>query len=389
MIKYPKIDILFFERPLVDLKKFAFKISDVLKVLDDDLKIGAVCIELPRKGDSSKIDYFFYRSKIKNIDFFLEMTSVKMIVFTQSRIPDLEFMLHAKKRGIKTIMIQEGVMFDGMNINDVNIQNAFAILRYIPKVFEYLNIVRQMCKYDGKSYIHVLHRILKEKKNITIILSKSFSYPLIGDYVLTMGDYWKEYYESKYGYKGNQIYVVGDHDLDGFRSSNLNEPAICYIANALLEDGSIRKKDFNDFIEILARTVDKKTKLYVKLHPRSNKSYYDRLNTHNVEFIRNGELPSVNVYIGHRSALLGRALYESDALIIWRFPNEEFCFYEKYATATCSDEYSFKKALNSININEHSNEKLADISSVYWSNPKGAIKTIANCIYNYMMNNKL
>ena len=38
-----------------------------------------------------------------------------------------------------------------------------------------------------------------------------------------------------------------------------------------------------------------------------------------MEFIREGSLPSVTCYIGHRSTLLARALYESDNLLIWKF----------------------------------------------------------------------
>ena len=116
---YPKIDILFFERPLVDLKKFAFKIAKELKMISPDISLGAICIELPGEQDENKIDYFYHRKQVRDIDGFLLESEVKLIVFTQSRIPDLEFILHAKRLGIKTIMIQEGVMFDGMNINDV------------------------------------------------------------------------------------------------------------------------------------------------------------------------------------------------------------------------------------------------------------------------------
>ena len=144
------IDVLFFERPLVDLRKFAFKIAKELKQIDPDIKTGAICIELPSESEKNEnaIDVFWHRKVIKNIDAFLKAKDVKIIVFTQCRIPDLEFILHAKKLGIKTIMLQEGVMFDGMNINDVTVANTIAIMGYLPKVFEYLHIVASMCRYD-------------------------------------------------------------------------------------------------------------------------------------------------------------------------------------------------------------------------------------------------
>jgi len=380
------IDVLFFERTLADLKKFAFKISKELKLIDSTIKISAVTVEMPGEKDTNDLDVFIPRRDIKDIDSFLKGNGVKIMVFTQTRIPDMEFILHCKKLGIKTVMIQEGVMFDGMNINDVSVANAFAILGYLPKVMEYFHILWNMCRYDKTSFTKVVWHFLTKKKNITLTIAKEFSIHLIGDYILTMGEYWDEYYLNKHGYKKEQIRLIGDHDLDGFTPKGDNEVAICYIANVLVEDGTVKKKDFDEFLKAFADAVDKKTKLYIKLHPRSNKDLYNIFNGHNVEFIRNGSLPSVNVYVGHRSALLGRALYESDTLIIWRFACEEVCFYEQYATATCTTPDELKKALSEVNLKSHSNDKLDTISKVYWNNPNGSMKSAALLINDYMNN---
>lgn len=390
-MKNESIDILFFERPLVDLRKFAFKIARELKKIEKEIRIGAVCIELPsqKEKEDNAVDIFWHRRQINNIDQFLISHGVKIIVFTQCRIPDLEFILHAKKIGIKTIMLQEGVMFDGMNINDVSIANIFAMFGYLPKVAEYLNIIRHMCQYDKQSFYKVIMQVLKKKKNITMIVEEQFSVHLIGEYLLTMGEYWDEYYESHHGYTKDQIRLIGDHDLDGFTPSGKNEEAICYIANVLVEDGSAKKSDLEEFLKAFAEAVDKNIKIYIKLHPRSNQNLYYLLDDHNVEYIRNDPLPSVNVYIGHRSALLGRALYESDSLIIWKFPNEEFSFYEKYATAVCTNRNELIKTFREIDITEHSNKKIGAISKVYWKNPKGAMKSAAQLIYNYMKGYKI
>ena len=384
-----RLDILFFERTLADLKKFAFKISKELKQIDGTLKIGSVAVEMPGKDDANEIDCFIPRKDIKNIDIFLKEKGVKMMIFTQTRIPDMEFILHCKKLGIKTIMLQEGVMFDGMNINDVSVANAFAILRYLPKVVEYFHILWNMCKYDKTSFAIVVWHFLVLRKNVTLTIAKEFSEHLICDYIFTMGEYWDDYYITKHGYKKDQIRLIGDHDLDGFKPTNKNEEAICYIANVLVEDGTVKKKDFDVFLNAFADSVDEKTKIYIKLHPRSDKSLYDLLRGYNVTFIVNGALPSVNVYVGHRSALLGRALYESDSLIIWRFACEEICFYEQYATATCTTPDELKKALRDVDLKVHSNYKLDTISKVYWNNPNGSMKYAALLINDYKNNNTI
>ena len=175
-------------------------------------------------------------------------------------------------------------MFDGMNINDVSAKNAFAILGYLPKVCEYFGIVWDMCKYDNRVFFTVWKHVLQEKKNVTLKLTKEFSTHLIGDYIFTMGEYWDDYYLTEHGYKKEQIRLIGDHDLDGFVPTGKNEDAICYIANVLVEDGTVTKKDFDAFLHAFAESVDKKTKLYIKLHPRSNNDLYDIFKDHNGKY---------------------------------------------------------------------------------------------------------
>ena len=212
---------------------------------------------------------------------------------------------------------------------------------------------------------------------------------MICDYVLTMGSYWHDYYINTVGYNEEKIRLIGDHDLDDLQLDTYHEKAICYIATVLVEDGSVKRSDFERFIKILAGSIDKKTKLYIKLHPRSDESLYKDLLDHNVEIIRNVPLPAVNLYIGHSSTLLGRALYESDQLIIWRFSKKIECFYEQFASAVCMDENQLKKALANTDISKHTNEKYEQISAVYWKNPRGALLSATELIYKYLKNERI
>lgn len=379
-----EIDILFFERPLVDLKRYAFKIAKFLKEIDSSIKTASISIELPENGFDTYMDFHFLRKNIKDIDSFLKDYHVQMIVFTNPRIPDMEMILHAHYVGIKTVMIQEGVIFEGANINEVSISNAMMALHFIPKTVSYFNILHRMCKYAKTSYLGLLKEIVLKKRNITSIVAHYFNPYLIGDYVLTMGDYWSDYYVNTMKYSKEQIRVMGDHDLDGFVVHDSCEDAICYIATILVEDGSRTKSEFDVFLNALANTIDKNTKLYIKLHPRSNESLYDLLKDHNVEFIRQGDLPSVSVYIGHRSTLLARALYETDNLIIWKFQNEKEDFFEQFASKVCTNEQELHKALGSLNVNNHTNDKRRKMENIYWLNPNGAICSAADMIYQYL-----
>ena len=380
-----KIDVLFFERPYTDLKRYAFKIASFLKKCDSKVVLAAISLEWYDDGFGNDIDYHFFRSDIENVDSFLREHLVQVIVFTNPRIPDMEMILHAHKLGIKTVMIQEGVIFEGATINEVSFKNLIASLHFFSKALSYFKIMYDMCCYDKRSYVGLLKEIIEKKKNITSIVAHYFKPYLIGDYVLTMGEYWSDYYVNTMGYAKEKIRIMGDHDLDGFQTHDYCEPAICYIATVLVEDGTRTKAEFDVFINALAKVIDRKTKLYIKLHPRSDRNLYDALKKHNIEFIRQGELPSVNVYIGHRSTLLARALYESDNLIIWRFPNEKADFFEQFATNIVTTENELRDALESIDVESCTNYKRKDMERIYWLNPNGAIKTAALMIRQYMI----
>jgi len=379
-----KIDILFFERPFEDLKRYAFKITRFLKEIDGDLSLACVSLEWKNDYAETNMDFHFFREEIEDIDTFLQTHQIQVIVFTNPRIPDMEMILHAHKLGIKTIMIQEGVIFEGATINEVSLANIIASLHFFTKAISYFKIMFDMCQYAKMSYVGLLREIVRKKKNITSIVAHYFKPYLIGDYVLTMGEHWSSYYINTMGYAEENIKIMGDHDLDGFKVHDKCESAICYVATVLVEDGTRTKAEFDVFINALAKVVDKKTKLYIKLHPRSDRKLYDALNGHNVEFIRQGELPSTNIYIGHRSTLLARALYESDNLIIWRFPNEKADFFEQFATHIVSTEKELKCALDNMCINSRTNNKRHDMERVYWLNPNGAIKTAALMVHQYM-----
>ena len=381
------IDILFFERPVADLKKFAFKIAKIIKSAHPEIRLGAVCIEFP--GDKNDIDEYYHWDTMKNdIDGFLIEKKVKMIVLSNYRIPDIELILHAKHLGIKIVLIQEGLIYDGISINDVSTKNIVtSFVTYFEKSVSYVKTILRMCRYSKKNCVKVLLEIVRKKKNITITLANSFNEPLLADYVFTMGKHWEKYYTETVGYSIDQLRLVGDHDLDDFVLQASNENAICYIATVLVEDGTVKKEDFIHFIEALSASVPNETKMYLKLHPRSDLSLYEALQKENVVFVdQSGYLPSVNLYIGHRGSLIGKALYESDNLILWQFPDEDYCFYEAFASAVVSNEQMLKATIEKIDISCKTNLKRERIESYYWKNPNGAINSITNYILSYLQN---
>ena len=387
------VDILFFDKPYLNLLRFGNEIAGHIRALDSTISIGGMfCIDAPSSSDEyakTNFDSVYIRKDVKAIDEFLISNEVKVIVFTIYRVCDMEVILHAKHLGIKTIMLQEGVIFDGTNIDGVTWKNILASFAFLPKVVWYLRTLKDMCKYDSQSYKRLIFGMRKVKTKLPIYIMKSFSVPLICDYVFIMGEHWREYFKTVQGYGDDKILLMGDHDMDGMDLSVKPEKAVCYVANVLVEDGTIQKDSFLEFVSTLADLLKDAPKVYVKLHPRSDESLFGALKSIDAIFLRSESLPYCAAYIGHRSTLLGRALYITDNLILWRFPSEKVCFYENYATAVCSSRDEIAKAVGSIDYENVSNYKRARVSEMYLFVPDGSFHQVAQGIVSYLENDAI
>lgn len=386
--KDPKLfetyDIMFFDIPYDNLLRFGSEISKRIKLIDEEIKtIGVFCNRIPKSFEGSHLDTIILREDIANIDEFLLTRKIKLLVLTNPRIPDQEMMLHAKKNGVKVVMLQEGIIFSGTNINDVNVSNFLSVFGKLKKTFSYLDIVRKMCEYDDKPFLPLIKNILRIRKNITLIVASYFSEKLNANYIYTMGEYWHDYYISEIGYNRNQLVLIGDHDLDNFVEPKEVEDSMCYIANVLVEDGTIKKSVFLKFIQIFSESVSKDKRIYIKLHPRSDIQLYKAFENHNVVFLRKEPLPNVKIYVGHRSTLIGRALYISDHLILWRFKSEKICFYEPFASKVCMNKNDFLQAIDEVSAAPFATTKKDKVSKYYLWNKNGALNSCAHHIVNY------
>jgi hypothetical protein len=385
MEKNETYDILFFDIPYVNLRRFGNELSHYVKQENPNIStVGVFCNRIPKKYGVTSFNKIFLRKDIKDIDVFLLKHKIKILVLTNPRIPDQEMMLHAKKNGIKVVMLQEGIIFNGTNINDINLRNIFSIFGKLKKSMGYLRIMRKMCKYDKKPFLPLIAAIFKKKNNVTLIVANYFSYKLKADFMYIMGNYWRDYYVSEIGHEERELVLIGDHDLDDFSEPKETEDAICYIANVLVEDGTIRKTAFLRFIKMFSECVDKNRKIYIKLHPRSDIKLYQAFENHNVVYLRKEALPNVKIYFGHRSTLIGRALYISDHLILWRFKSEKVCFYEPFASKVCVDRSDLVQALDETSAAKLTNEKRNRVEDYYWWNKNGALNSCANHILQYL-----
>lgn len=376
--------LLFFDTTWNQILRFGNLVSKEIKPQAQIQTYGLVFETSGKKIDPSKdihsFDDFLVTTKISDIEKYINLIKPDIVVFAQNTTPDLGAIYFSQKIGAKIVMMQHGLLYDGASLNNVRIGEVFAALMMAKKTLCYLNIMRVMCKKEGKSFINLLYTIIKERENVTTTVQNFFNPPLRGECAFVIGSHWVDYYHDNYGYSKENIYIMGNHDVDDLEDGKEIEDAICYIPSVHVEDGKVQLSVFNEYLKCLKAAIPSCTKMYIKLHPRSNKKIYtDILGEENIKYISGKELPYVKTYIGHNSSLLSKALQISGTVILWGFKEEKELFYKDFAYAVCHDGESLKKAVNGA-INGEEMEGRKDIAEFSYKNPIGAFKYCANKI---------
>lgn len=375
---------LFYDTTWNQILRFGNLISKDIKELTDAKTYGLVYETSGKMFDPSKdvhsFDDYLVTTKISAVEDFINKINPEIVVFAQNTTPDLGAIYFSQKVGAKIVMMQHGLLYDGASLNNVRWGEIFAALMMAKKTLDYFNIMRVMCKKEGKSFIKLIAAILKEKDNVTTTVQNYFTPPLRGDCAFVIGSHWVDYYHDNYGYPKENIYIMGNHDVDDLEEGKELEDAICYIPSVHVEDGHVPLDVFNEYLKCLKASIPDGTKMYIKLHPRSNKKIYtDILGEDNINYVASKELPYVKTYIGHNSSLLSKALQISGKLILWGFKEEKDLFYKDFAFAVCHDGESLKtavqKAVSGVEI-----EGRKDITAYSYKNPMGAFKYCANKI---------
>ena len=374
MMKY-----LFFDTTWNQILRVGSLVSNEIKKINPDIQTYGLVFETSGKEvDPSKDKQFFndyfVTTRISEIEAYINEIKPDVVVFAQNTTPDLGAIYFSQKVGAKIVMMQHGLLYDGASLNNVRIGEIFAAMKMAKKTASYFNIMRVMCKKEGKSFAKLVKNIISEKENVTTTVQNYFNPPLRGECAFVIGEHWRDYYHDNYGYDKDRIYVMGNHDLDDLAESATIEDAICYIPSVHVEDGKVQLDVFNEYLKCLKDAIPTGTKMYIKLHPRSNKQIYtDILGEENIVYISGKELPYVNTYIGHNSSLLSKALQISGKLILWGFKEEKDLFYKDFAYAVCHDGGSLKSAVAKA-LQDNGNGKKNDIVRFSYRNPMGAYK---------------
>lgn len=372
-----KIKIIFFDTTWSQLLRFGSKISSLIKKSNPEVYTIGVVSEIIPAGDNNRdtaFDKVYDSPNDKDVAEFVTSEKPDILVVVQNTVQDQNIILRAKKVGTMVFVLQHGMLYVGASLNNFNLRELFAAFLNLKKTLWYLVIMKHMCDFDSQSYLKLIKKIATERNDVARIVQNHFSVKLKGDYAMVIGEHWMDYYCEHYDYRREEVFLMGNHDVDGLELGKPLEDAICYIPSVHVEDGKVRESVFMKFVKALADSVDIHTKFYIKMHPRGNDNLYkEAFKNHNVTFIHGPELPYVKTYIGHNSTLLAKALMITDKVILWRFKEEKELFYIPWAYAVCNKPSDLKEAVeDAVNGKKRNEERKDDLSKISYINPQGA-----------------
>lgn len=153
-------------------------------------------------------------------------------------------------------------------------------------------------------------------------LDDSRLYP---DVAFVTSNYYKKFYERKYGIKNIRYEFIMPYDftlVEKIIEKPEEEDSVCYITQTLYEDGRLSKDQFYSLLESMKPLASAVGKLYIKLHPRVDSMMYDQVfgDIPNVEIIR--DFPHCKCYFTHYSSMAYTSALVSGKTIIYELPGQ-------------------------------------------------------------------
>lgn len=252
----------------------------------------------------------------------------KTIFFNYSyRITDLYWTYRLKKIGIRTYQLQHGMYAEFLERSFLGYFSAMnRKLVYLKYMFSFL------FKGKGAIFLYLLNKDFMKSFKINEYLERNKKNQLEGvqsDHVFVWGDYWQEWFIKNHYYNKTESFTtIGNPDYHTFiknKKAERNQNQVCYIAQTFVEDGRMEKTDYKAVIDELADAF--KTRLVIKLHPRSDKTIFEKVLENGGEITYN--FPISGFYVGHYSSLLALAANENSKVFLLEINNEEIPEYFK------------------------------------------------------------
>lgn len=341
------MNIIFLDYELSGFDRYAKEICEYLRELINDIHIYGVYV----KGGGI-CEYDCFDEIVSLTDYKMDISRVfnqynpDAVVTFAHRFVDYAFVIESKKINIKVFNFQHGVYMSDTVISRFEANTVLSVLRNkFEKAKIYLDCIYQMNK---KSIVKTLGLCLQMifGKDMYRTIHDRFGNLSNSDTSFIYGDYWKTYYKEHYYEFSDEFYVVGYPELekstanvsrDLFKNKDL--PIMCYLAQTYVEDGIVSFTELSEFLKGLI-SLSEKCNIIIKFHPRSNKKLYEGVTDNkNICIWSEKDFPKADMYIGHNSTTIARAMYITDKTLIYPLSgdNNLFLKYAKYIASNIKE----------------------------------------------------
>lgn len=255
----------------------------------------------------------------KRINHFLEEHKPDFLFIDAMNISNEVWIALCHEKGIKVYLYPHG--FEVENLYYKSSQ----IIGKLKKVLRYCYAVWNISILLNLPYIKTLLQYIDFIRKGTPLKGTHLDNPsLYPDTVFVYSDYYKGFWERKYGIKDVNYVQIMPFDftlVDGILEKP-EEDALCYITQTLCEDGRFSQEEFERLLESYKEVAKSVNKFIVKLHPRVDSGLYDRIfeGLPNVEIRR--DFPHCKVYLTHYSSMVYTGVLSSGNVIIQELPGQ-------------------------------------------------------------------
>lgn len=388
-----KIDLLIVDYKSSGFKRYALSICKLLKGQNPRIKISVGYVEEDVEIKSPYIDSCIHLAEYDfDANRIISEWHPKSILLFAHRFLEYMFTIEAHKADIMVFNFQHGFYMDSTVISSLSFNNLIMVFR--KKWINFRIYLRCLFNICNKSRFVFAQRLIDfiKFKSIYKVMNNAYGESCNADISFIFGNYWKEFYIKQYLESHTEFVVMGYPELEGecvnvphgyFENENL--PIVCYLAQTSVEDGILKRTDFDAFLSSLQQSLDK-INLIIKMHPRSDKELYSSLLSppyaKHVRIWAEKEFPLTHAYIGHESTVVARALTLTNRVMVYRLKKDRISPFEKFTeyVSAANDEFNdiFKRMIESkLSLK---NQDLDDF--VYWNKGDGAIQETVDVVLN-------
>lgn len=244
------------------------------------------------------------------------LRSADAVLTMAPRLPDYRVAAVAREAGALVGQVQHGLYVEFMQ------RDPSLWFRRVGKAIWYARCALDVGKWSGAGRIAVLAAALDHfAMGGRLGIARKGVPGTSPDVAYVYGSYWESFFREHYGYDSSEYVHTGYPDLEGIKGAGTMEPEaeVCYVCQSLVEDGRIQRSTLVSFLDALVEAVRLRgSRVAFKLHPRSDRSLYDRYGSA-ADLIESG-IPSAPVYVGHYSSLLAAGFALGSRILLVDLP---------------------------------------------------------------------